>query len=127
MPVEGIVVERRNRFVAAVRLGGGRVVDAYLPNTARLSGLLEPGRRALVEPADDPARRTRFTLTRIWDGCWVGIEAYRAPGLVAGGMPERRMWEPYGMVAGIDREVRFGRHRIDLVVHFAGNAASSPR
>jgi sugar fermentation stimulation protein A len=119
MPVEGTVVERRNRFVVAVHLGGCRVVDAYLANTARLGGLLEPGRRVLVEPADDPARTTRFTLTRIWDGCWVGIEAYRAPGLLAGWMLERRVWEPFGAVAGIDREVRFGRHRIDLVVHLS--------
>jgi sugar fermentation stimulation protein A len=53
----------------------------------------------------------------------VGIEAYRAPALLADRMLECRMWEPFGAVAGIDREVRFGRHRIDLVVHLGGGGS----
>ncbi len=111
--LEGVFVGRPNRFLALVRIGA-ETVEAYLPNTARLTGLLEPGVRVIVVPVDDPARTTRFTLTRVWDGTWVSIEASQAPALLAGWLAEHPL-AGFGEVADLRREVPLGRHRIDLV------------
>ena len=75
-------LRRPNRFVVQARLADGDAVRAYLPNTARLTELLEEGRPMLLEPADDPSRSTDYTVRRIWDGTWVALEATRAETLV---------------------------------------------
>jgi len=112
--VEGVLVERSNRFLAVVRLPSGDTVEAYVPNTARLTGLLEPGARVIMVSVSHPARKTRFTLTRVWDGTWVSLEASRAPVLLADWLGDHPL-DGFGEVADLHREVALGRHRIDLV------------
>jgi DNA-binding sugar fermentation-stimulating protein len=87
-------VARENRFVVRARLGplaGGapdrsepcdrqgpvaedEEVRAYLPNTARLTDLLVPDAPLILHHNHDPGRRTRWTVTRVWDGTWVALE-----------------------------------------------------
>lgn len=112
-------VARDNRFVVRARRTNGEVVRAYLPNTARLTGLLVPGARLRLVPADDPRRRTGWTVTRVWAGTWVALDANAASGLVAdhleagGGLPG---WPE---LVEVRREVRRAGHRFDLVVRSA--------
>jgi sugar fermentation stimulation protein A len=112
--IAGAFVERPNRFVVVVDLEDGRRVRAHLPNTGRLTHLTTPGRRYLLRPAEDPTRKTRFTAIRAWDGCWVALEAWRAPALLADWLAGHEL-PGFGPVAYVHREVPFGRHRIDLV------------
>ena len=80
---QGRFVRRENRFVARVERADGQEVRAYLPNTARLHDLLRPGATVVIQPASAPHRRTSWTLTRVWAGTWVALEASGAATLVA--------------------------------------------
>jgi DNA-binding sugar fermentation-stimulating protein len=129
-------VARENRFVVRARLGplaGGapdrskpcdrqgpvaedEEVRAYLPNTARLTDLLVPDAPLILHHNHDPGRRTRWTVTRVWDGTWVALEATVASRLVAdhldagGGLPD------WPAVRSIRREVGRDGHRLDVEV-----------
>ena len=82
-PVWARAVARENRFALVAALPDGRRVRAHLPSTARLTELLAPGALVVLEENDQPGRRTRWTVTRVWDGVWVAQAASRANVLVA--------------------------------------------
>lgn len=115
-PVPARFVERPNRFVAVVELDDGSVERAYLPNTGRLEHLLEPGRALILRNDGRPPRRTRYTVTRAWDGCWVGLEASRAPALLTEWLLDGHLLPGVGAVNGLRAEVMAGNHRLDLLV-----------
>ena len=105
---------RENRFVVQALREEGEVVRAYLPNTARLTDLLTPAAPLLLHPADDPARRTAWTVTRVWDGTWVALEAGEASRLVADHLAAAARFATWPAVGSVTREVRVGVHRLDL-------------
>lgn len=115
MPIEATFVDRPNRFVVRAGLEDGTIVAAHLANTARMTGLLEVGRPIVLEPADDPRRRTRYSVTRWWDGCWIGVEASRALPLLEDWIRARGRLGPIGPIHGLRREVPHERHRFDLL------------
>ncbi|MBW6465309.1 MAG: DNA/RNA nuclease SfsA [Brevefilum sp.] len=55
-------IKRDNRFIAGVQLETGRLVSAFVPTTGRLTGALRPGCRVWLEPAENPHRKTAYTL-----------------------------------------------------------------
>lgn len=112
----GWFVRRENRFVATVARADGVEVRAYVPNTARLVDLLVPGAPVRLARAADPRRRTRWTLTRVWDGTWVAIDAAAAAGLLADALASGVALPGWPAPAGVRREVPVGEHRIDLAV-----------
>ena len=59
--VEGIFVRRVNRFLAEVRIGKN-VTAVHVPHSGRLGELFFRGNRALLLPAKDPKRKTRYNL-----------------------------------------------------------------
>lgn len=63
-PVEpATFLERPNRFVIHARLhGSGAQVRAHCINPGRMHELMIPGATVYVDKADDPARRTPYTL-----------------------------------------------------------------
>jgi sugar fermentation stimulation protein A len=107
-------VARRNRFVVEARLDDGTVVAAHLPNSGRLTHLLEPGRPLVLRRDGHPGRTTSYTATRGWDGCWVGLEASRAPRLLADWLLAGNDVPVLGTVIAVDHEVALAPHRIDL-------------
>ncbi|MBU1070024.1 DNA/RNA nuclease SfsA [Myxococcota bacterium] len=58
---EGLLLGRRQRFFADVRLGDNEVV-AHCANTGSMRSLLLPGTRALISPASNPARKLAWDL-----------------------------------------------------------------
>lgn len=114
-PLFGHFVERPNRFVAKVRLPELGVVEAHVPNPGRLTGTLVPGCEVLVEGAENPKRRLRYTLLAAREGqTWVGTVTTFAnrifPSLWRAGLfPE---------LAGsaLASEVRCGHSRFDFQV-----------
>ncbi len=117
-------VARENRFVVRARRAGerqapGEEVRAYLPNTARLSDLLVPEARLILARNDDPHRRTRWTVTRVWDGTWVALEAAAASGLVADHLGAGGTLPGWPPISAVRREVARAGHRFDLEVDLA--------
>lgn len=120
--LEGRLVERRNRFVAAVDLGG-ETVEAHCPNTGSMLGCKDPGSRVWLSRAENPARKLAWTweLVESEPGVLVGLHTGRANALVeeaivAGRLPELASYP------ALRREVRYGleNSRIDLLLEGPG-------
>jgi sugar fermentation stimulation protein A len=120
--VEGVLLGRRKRFFADVRLADGAEVVAMCANTGSMKGVIAPGQRVRLSRAANPDRKLRFDWEQARVGrAWVGVntsipnraveEALRAGRLaVAGGRREVR------------REVPFGREgsRVDFTLEGGG-------
>lgn len=108
-------VARENRFRARVRLACEEVA-AHVPNSGRLSELLEPDRQVLVAEARAPHRVTDYDLLMVrLPDTLVSIDA-RLPNklfleaLLKGALPE---FEGLSLVRG---EVACGRSRLDFLL-----------
>ncbi len=118
-PVPARFLRRENRFVVLARRDEDhRDVRAYLPNTARLPDLLTPGADLLLLPSSDARRRTGWTVTRVWDGTWVALDAAAANGLVVNHLAAGGKLPGWPTIHGLRREVRVGDHRFDLELTF---------
>jgi sugar fermentation stimulation protein A len=120
--LEGVLLGRRQRFFADVRLRDGTVVVAMCANTGSLRGVLAPGQRVRLSLSPSPGRRFPWTWEQARVGrTWVGVNTAvpnRAveEALRAGTLP---CAEGRGSVR---REVPFGREnsRVDFVVEGGG-------
>lgn len=115
--IEAAFVDRPNRFVMRVGLPDGSTARAFLPNTSRLTELLDPGRPVLLSPADDPSRKTDYTVTRIWDGAWVSLEATRAETMIEDFLERRGGLPGLGPAADWETQIERADHRFDFRLH----------
>jgi sugar fermentation stimulation protein A len=105
--------KRLNRFVVRVRIDQQNV-EAYLPNTARLRDLLQPGAWVYLKPSRDPNRKTRYTLVRfVDDGVLVSAEAAAAADTLDAYL-RRSSDTPFGRVRSVEREVSVEGSRLDF-------------
>ncbi len=59
--IGGTLIRRYKRFLADVRLDDGREVTAHCPNPGSMRTCAEPGWRVLLSPANNPARKLKWT------------------------------------------------------------------
>lgn len=119
--LEGRLVRRYQRFLADVETAAG-LVTAHCPNTGSMLGCKTPGGRVWLSPADNPARKLKWTweLVEVAPGCVVGVHTGRSNGLVreaieAGVLPELA---GYGTIRP---EVKYGEgSRIDFLLQESG-------
>ena len=79
---EGVFIRRPNRFIAEVAIGG-RVEKAHVKNTGRCRELLKEGTPVLLEPADNPSRKTKYSLINVRkEQQWVNMDS-AAPNAVS--------------------------------------------
>ncbi len=107
-------ISRHNRFSAAVRLDEGKLVDVYVPTTGRLTGVLQPRCRVWLLPAENPVRKTRFTmaLSELESGGFCSTNANLANHLFYEAVNKGELAAfPHRV---IDREVSFGDSRLDF-------------
>ena len=119
--VEGIFLERVNRFLALVEVDG-REVGVHVANSGRMKELFVPGCRVLVRPvfaasgASNKTRKTKFDLALVDMGDALASADARMPNaLIAEGVANGHL----GQFAGypeIRREVTFGDSRLDLML-----------
>lgn len=65
--VEGVFLDRPNRFIANVLIQNQEVV-CHVKNTGRCKELLVPGRTVYLEECDNPARKTKYDLVSVRKG-----------------------------------------------------------
>lgn len=65
--VPGFFLDRPNRFIAHVEIGGKAQV-VHVKNTGRCRELLTPGARVWCQRADNPARKTQYDLIAVQKG-----------------------------------------------------------
>lgn len=114
--VSGRLLRRYQRFLVDVAMDDGTTVTAHCTNTGTMKTCWEPGDRVLLEPADRPERKLKFTwLACQREGAWVGVET---------GIPNKVVAEAarQGVLPGLPglsevrTEVKYGqeRSRIDV-------------
>jgi sugar fermentation stimulation protein A len=59
--LEAVFIERPNRFIVIVNTPVG-IIRAHCPNPGRLIEILTPGRKLILQKADNPLRKTPYSL-----------------------------------------------------------------
>lgn len=111
--VEGVFLQRENRFSAYVLLEG-KETHVHVKNTGRCKELLLPGARVLLEEADNPNRKTKYSLVAVYKGdLFINMDSQAPNAAGAEALTEGRILE-IGAVDFLRREVKFGNSRFDL-------------
>lgn len=108
-------IARENRFRAKVRLAGEEV-DAHVPNSGRLSELLELDQQVLVAEASAPHRVTDYDLlmVRLRDTL-VSIDA-RLPNKLFSEALRKGVLPGFEGLSLVRGEVAYGRSRLDFLL-----------
>jgi sugar fermentation stimulation protein A len=113
--VEGIFLERVNRFLARVEVDG-REVGVHVANSGRMKELFVPGWRVLVRPVPGETRKTKFDLVLVDMGNALASADARMPNaLVAEGVTNGHLAQ-FSDYTEVRREVTFGDSRLDLML-----------
>ncbi|VAX15949.1 Sugar fermentation stimulation protein SfsA, partial [hydrothermal vent metagenome] len=106
-------VKKINRFLCEVSINSVNVL-AHIPNSGRLTELMTPGRKAILSVADNPDRKTAYTLRSVWyNRRWVCIDSTTPNALASALCRSGRL---FGNCADVKREHTIGRHRFDLLL-----------
>ncbi len=103
-------IDRPNRFIAHVRLCDGTVETVHVKNTGRCRELLVPGCRVILADGENPARKTKYDLVKVYKpGIGLINMDSQAPNAMA------YEWLRNNLPgADIRREVTYGSSRFDL-------------
>ena len=86
--VDGIFLERPNRYLAQVEIDGRKLL-AHVPDPGRLPGLMIPGRRVRLVHNPSPKRKTDYSLVLVRHGSiWVSVYPVFANKLVEQALAE---------------------------------------
>ena len=108
-------IDRPNRFIAHVEIGGRRET-VHVKNTGQCAELLTPGAQVTLAVSDRPQRRTRCDLVAVWKGdTYINMDS-QAPNIIAAEyLP--RLFPDLEM---LKREVVCGDSRFDFYMEKQG-------
>lgn len=108
--VQGTFLERPNRFIAHVEIGGETQI-VHVKNTGRCRELLPAGATVWCRKSGNPARRTAYDLISVQKGSRIINMDSQAPNAAA------EEWLRIGGLPGVEhvrREVFYGESRLDF-------------
>lgn len=112
--VEGIFVNRPNRFIANVLIDG-REETVHVRNTGRCRELLIPGAKVILEDCSHNLnRKTRYSLTAVWKGDMLVNMDSQIPNHVVFQAIQEGKINGFEDLTHIKREVVFGKSRFDI-------------
>lgn len=120
--IRGTLIRRYKRFLADVRLEGGKVITATCPNTGTMLGLTAPGMTIYLSRSDSPTRKYAhaWEMTERPGFGLIGINTARPNHLVEKAIGSGLIGSLVGY-DGVRREVRYGTNsRIDLLLQKDG-------
>lgn len=115
--LEGIFIERPNRFIAMVEIDG-RIEKCHVKNTGRCKELLVKGAKTYLSVSDNPNRSTRCDLVAVVKGDRLINMDSQIPNSVA--EEGLRRIPMFSSVERIRREFAYGDSRIDLMAEGDG-------
>ena len=106
--VDGIFLDRPNRFIAHVDVNGA-VETVHVKNTGRCKELLLPGAEVRPEVSDNPKRKTKYDLVAVYkqELGWVNMDS-QAPNKVVGEWLSKQEFDL------VRSEFTYGKSRIDF-------------
>jgi len=122
--IEGVFIERPNRFIAKVLING-KIETVHVKNTGRCKELLVENAKVYLYASDNPDRKTKYDL--------IAVEKVTDRGTILVNMDSQvpndvvgewlRKGELFSKTANIKREVKFGNSRFDFYVEYAERKA----
>jgi len=120
--VEGIFLERPNRYLARVKIKGEEVF-AHVPDPGRLPGLLLENRKVRLVHQPSDKRKTDYTMVLVRHrSIWVSVFPAFANSLISGALTERSLPFLKGY-SSFSSEVKAGNSRFDFQLGFPRNSA----
>ena len=120
--VEGIFLERPNRYLARVEVDGKEVL-AHVPDPGRLPGLLLANRKVRLIHQPSEKRKTDYTLTLVRHGSiWVSVFPVFANSLISNALIEKTLPFLDGY-SSFKSEVKAGNSRFDFHLSFSKKEA----
>lgn len=112
--VEGIFLERPNRFIAKVLIDG-KEETVHVKNTGRCKELLLPEAKILLEDCtNNPNRKTKYSLISVWkENMLVNMDSQVPNEVVYQALKENKILGFENLIK-IDREVTFDNSRFDI-------------
>ena len=115
--VDGTFLERPNRYLARVELGG-QEIKAHVPDPGRLPGLMIPGRRVRLVYSPGPKRKTDYSLVLVRHGAiWVSVYPAFANKVVENELSKENLSCLNGY-KNFNREVKYDKSRFDFELEF---------
>ena len=115
---EGIFLNRPNRFIANVLIGGQEVV-CHVKNTGRCRELLGEGARVFLEESDNPERKTKYDLIAVFKGDVLYNIDSQAPNVVFG----EYITSFFKNVKLVKSECKYKNSRFDFYVEYENKKA----
>lgn len=111
--VEGIFLERINRFIAKVLINGHEEL-VHVKNTGRCKELFIKGARIYLQKSTNPSRKTKYSLISIYkDQILINIDSQVPNSVVYEGILQKKISD-FSELLKLRREVTFGNSRFDL-------------
>ena len=112
-------VDRPNRFIAHVKIGG-KEETVHVKNTGRCRELLIPGRKVVLQKGENPARKTPYDLIAVEKPGlgWVNIDSQVPNALVKEWLEERP--DPFADWTLLRPEKVYGDSRVDFYLEAPG-------
>lgn len=109
----GTFIHRPNRFIALVDLNG-QTETVHVPNTGRCAELFLPGTRVSLSRADNPQRKTGYSLIAVRKGQrWINIDSQVPNAVVAEALRQGKL-PGYPEPEQVRREVTYASSRFDI-------------
>ena len=106
---EGIFLDRPNRFIAHVHMGGERIT-CHVKNTGRCRELLLPGARVILCKSENPLRKTAYDLISVYkENRLINMDS-QAPNVITAEYLPRLFPD----LEQLKREVQWGASRFDF-------------
>lgn len=111
--IQGIFSRKLNRFVAEVFIDG-KLETVHIKNTGRLKEILQPGAIIALETANNPSRKTRYSIIAAKkEERWINIDS-QAPNVLAYEALQKGRVNEFRGITGIKRETTYEGSRFDL-------------
>ena len=113
--MEGVFVERLNRFAALVEING-QLEMIHVANSGRMRELFVPGYRMLLKPRPGAHRKTKYDLARVDRGCGLAAADARLPNALVREALDGGRLPQFAGYPQVRPESTFGDSRLDFLL-----------
>lgn len=120
--IEGVIQKRKSQFTMLVEVNG-EACSCHSPTTGRVGNIELGGRPCLLSTANDPKRKTPYTVEAVSlnkpedaETSWIGINQNAANRYVEHYLKSGDFREMVGMAGEVRREVFLGESKLDFLV-----------